>query len=378
MRVPFLELKREYEAIKSEIQSAISTVLESGSYILGRCVEDFEHQFAEWLGVPHAVGVGSGTEALHLALIASGIKPGDRVLTVPNTAVPTVSAISFAGGRPVFVDVDPETYTLSPDELNRVLEQSSSANYKAIVAVHLYGHPADMDPILEVARALGLTVIEDAAQATGAMYKGQKVGTMGDFGCFSFYPTKNLGAFGDAGMVVTRSAEAAHTIRMLRNYGEKTKNVNVIQGYNSRLDAIQAAVLACKLPYLDWWNGIRRRQARLYSELLKECKVRLPIERNFAQHAYHLYVVRTQNRDVLRKRLAENGIETAIHYPRPVHLQQAYAHLGYQQGSFPVSERNAREVLSLPLSPFTRQDEMVAVAGAIRSAEQRSHGNSRI
>ncbi|MGB6063279.1 MAG: DegT/DnrJ/EryC1/StrS family aminotransferase [Desulfomonilaceae bacterium] len=370
MRVPFLELKREYEALKSDIQAAISVVLESGSYILGQSVQDFEREFAGWLGVPHAVGVGSGTEALHLALVACGIKPGDGVLTVPNTAVPTVSAISFAGGRPVFVDVDPETYTMSPGELAQVLDKySSSANYKAIVVVHLYGHPADMDPILELARAHGLAVIEDAAQATGATYKGQKVGTIGDFGCFSFYPTKNLGAYGDAGIVVTQSAEAADTIRMLRNYGEKTKNLNVIEGYNSRLDAIQAAVLACKLPYLDWWNDIRRREARLYGELLKECKVQLPIERGFARHVYHLYVVRMQNRDILRERLTENGIETAVHYPRPVHLQQAYAHLGYQQGSFPVSERNASEVLSLPLSPFTRQDEMVAVASAIRLAE---------
>lgn len=370
MRVPFLELKREYDAIKPEIQEAVSSVLESGSYILGRPVEHFEREFAGWLGAPHAVGVGSGTEALHLALVAGGIKPGDGVLTVPNTAVPTVSAISFAGGRPIFVDVDPDSYTMSPSALAEALEESTpSVNCKAIVVVHLYGHAADMDPIVELAQTYGLKVIEDVAQATGATYKGKKVGTIGDFGCFSFYPTKNLGAYGDGGMVVTHSDKDAETVRMLRNYGEKTKNINVIEGYNSRLDAIQAAVLTCKLQYLDWWNEIRRNQARLYGELLKERNVELPVEESYARHVYHLYVMRTKNRDRLRERLAENGIQTAVHYPRPVHLQQAYAHLGYQEGNFPVSERNAREVLSLPLSPFTRQDEIVAVAEAIRLLE---------
>ncbi len=370
MRVPFLELKREYETIKPEIQEVVSRVLESGSYILGQHVENFEREFAAWLGVPHAVGVGSGTEALHLALVAGGIKPGDGVLTVPNTAVPTVSAISAAGGRPVFVDVDPDTYTMSPSALAEVLEGSSSRiNYKAIVVVHLYGHPVDMDPVMGLAQAHGLKVIEDAAQATGATYKGKKVGTIGDFGCFSFYPTKNLGAYGDAGMIVTHSDADAEMVRMLRNYGEKAKNVNAIEGYNSRLDALQAAVLACKLQYLDSWNEIRRNQARLYGELLKECNVRLPVERSYARHAFHLYVVRAKNRNRLRERLTENGIETAVHYPRPVHLQEAYAHLGYQEGSFPVSERNAGEVLSLPLSPFTRQDEIVAVAEAFRLSE---------
>jgi dTDP-4-amino-4,6-dideoxygalactose transaminase len=370
MRVPFLELKREYEAIKPEIQEAVSTVLESGSYILGQPVEHFEREFAGWLGASHAIGVGSGTEALHLALVAGGIKPGDGVLTVPNTAVPTVSAISFAGGRPVFVDVDPDSYTMSPSALAEALEGSSpAANYKAIVVVHLYGHSADMDPIVELAQAYGLKVIEDVAQATGATYKGKKVGTIGDFGCFSFYPTKNLGAYGDGGIVVTHSDKDAETIRMLRNYGEKTKNFNVIEGYNSRLDAIQAAVLTCKLQYLDWWNEIRRNQARLYGELLKQCNVQLPVEKGYAQHVYHLYVMRTGNRNRLREHLAENGIQTAVHYPRAVHLQQAYAHLGYREGAFPVSERNALEVLSLPLSPFTRQDEIVAVAEAIKLLE---------
>lgn len=370
MRVPFLELKREYEAMKPEIQEAVSRVLESGSYILGQHVENFEREFAGWLGVPHAVGVGSGTEALHLALAAGGIKRGDGVLTVPNTAVPTVSAISFAGGRPVFVDVDPDTYTMSPSALAEVLEGSPPPiDYKAIIVVHLYGHPADMDPIVELAQAHGLKVIEDAAQATGATYKGKKVGTIGDFGCFSFYPTKNLGAYGDAGMVVTHSDEDAETVRMLRNYGEKAKNVNAIEGYNSRLDAVQAAVLTCKLQYLDWWNEIRRNQALLYGELLKERKIKLPVEKSYARHVYHLYVVRAKNRNRLRESLAVNGIETAVHYPRPIHLQEAYAHLGYQKASFPMSERNAGEVLSLPLSPFTRQDEIVAVAEAIRLLE---------
>lgn len=257
---------------------------------------------------------------------------------------------------------------MSPSALAEALKGSSPAGrYKAIVVVHLYGHPADMDPIVELAQTHDLKVIEDVAQAAGATYKGQKVGTIGDFGCFSFYPTKNLGAYGDAGMVVTHSDEDAGTIRMLRNYGEKTKNINVIEGYNSRLDAIQAAVLTRKLPYLDWWNEIRRNQARLYGELLKECDVRLPIEKGYARHVYHLYVVRMKHRNKLREALAENGIQTAVHYPRPVHLQQAYAHLGYPKGSFPVSERNAEEVLSLPLSPFTRLDEIVAVAEALRS-----------
>jgi dTDP-4-amino-4,6-dideoxygalactose transaminase len=371
MQVPFLDLKREYLAIKDEIDSVAIRVLESGQYIFGEEVTKFEQRFAEWLGAQHAVGVASGTEALHLALVAAGVEPGDGVITVPNTAVPTVSAIDLAGGRPVFVDVDPDTYTMSPGKLAETLaDASSAADIKTIVPVHLYGHPADMDPILEIARSHGLKVVEDAAQATGATYKGRTVGTIGDFGCFSFYPTKNLGAYGDAGMVVTRTMEDAEKIKMLRNYGEEYKNRNVTQGFNSRLDAIQAAFLTCKLAYLDQWNEMRRKQARQYKRLLRSCELVLPTESDQVLHAFHLYVVRTKQRDEFRRFLAEKGVQTAVHYPLPVHFQEAYAHLGYAEKSFPVSERNAMEVVSLPCSPFAGEDEIAYVAETIHSAER--------
>ncbi|MEW6348997.1 MAG: DegT/DnrJ/EryC1/StrS family aminotransferase [Thermodesulfobacteriota bacterium] len=366
--VPFLDLKREYQSIKDEINRAVLRTLESGSYILGREVDGFEKAFARWLGLEQAVAVASGTDALMLALVAAGIQAGDRVITVPMTAVPTVSAIRCLRAEPVFVDIDPETYTMSPESLKKELENpSGSRRAKAVVPVHLYGQPADMDPIMELAALHGLVVVEDTAQALGAKYKGCPVGTIGHFGCFSFYPTKNLGACGDSGMVIVRNPEDARRLRMLRCYGEQAKNNNVIEGFNSRMDEIQAAILRTKLGRLEDWNAARREKASRYSGLLANTDLSLPKERAQCDHAYHLYVVRHPERDRLMETLAALGVQTAVHYPVPVHLQPAFSYLGYGSGSFPEAERCAKEVLSLPLSPFTRREEIERVVEAVNT-----------
>ena len=337
-------------------------MLKSGWFILGHELQRFEEDLADYLGVSYAIGVGSGTEALHLALIACGIKPGDEVITVPNTAVPTVSAIDFAGGIPVFVDVDPETYLMSPESLDEYLRRNSK-KAKAVIPVHLYGHPVEMDHLLAISEVYGLKVIEDCAQAHGTLYKGRKVGTLGDAGCFSFYPTKNLGAYGDAGIVVTGDKKIAERIRMLRNYGEESKYKNVIRGFNSRLDELQAAILRVKLGFIDEWNALRRRNAQLYNTLLKDTRLKLPVEKKEAVHVYHLYVVRTKYRDFLKRALSDKGIGTAIHYPTPVHLQGAYRNLGYKEGAFPIAEKCTREILSIPIFPQlseTVADEIIS------------------
>jgi dTDP-4-amino-4,6-dideoxygalactose transaminase len=370
--IPFVNLSQQYLTIKKEIDQAISRVLNRGWFILGEELASFEKAFARYCRVNHAVGVGSGTEALHLSLLACGVKPGDEVITVPNTAVPTVSAIDFANARPIFVDIDPETYTMDPNKLDEFLKKRygnsdsrSIKKPKAIIPVHLFGHPADMDPIMDIARKYDMKVIEDACQAHGTEYKGIKVGSIGDAGCFSFYPTKNLGAYGDSGTVITADEDIAKQLRMLRNYGEEKKYFNVMRGFNSRLDEIHAAILKVKLNHLDMWNEKRRGYAGLYSTLLKESPVTTPVEKKYAKHVFHLYVIRANERDKLQKWLKSRGIVTSIHYPAPIHLQPAYQDLGYKKGDFPISEKYAAQILSLPMFPELTKDQIGFIAQAI-------------
>lgn len=361
MNIPVFDLKRQYENLKTEIDNAFKSVLENGIFVLGENVKRFEEEFAEYLGAGFAVGVGSGTEALHLSLKACDIGYGDEVITVPNTAVPTISAISFAGAKPVFVDITPDTCTM---DLRKV-EEKITDKTKAILPVHLYGHSTEMEQIMKLAKAHNLRVIEDACQAHGAKYNSKNAGTIGDMGCFSFYPTKNLGAYGDGGMVVTNNEELYKKLIMLRNYGEVKKFTSKIEGFNSRLDEIQSAVLRVKLKYLDEWTNKRREIATMYHQLLYNSNVQLPCERQWAKHVYHLFVIRVNKRDALKDYLHERGVGTQIHYPIPVHLQDAYKKLGHKAGDFPISERNAEEILSLPIYPELTTEEIEAVAGLI-------------
>jgi dTDP-4-amino-4,6-dideoxygalactose transaminase len=361
MNIPVFDLKRQYENLKTEIDNAFKSVLENGIFVLGENVKRFEEEFAEYLGAGFAVGVGSGTEALHLSLKACDIGYGDEVITVPNTAVPTISAISFAGAKPVFVDITPDTYTM---DLRKVEERITDKT-KAILPVHLYGHSTEMEQIMKLAKAHDLRVIEDACQAHGAKYNSKNAGTIGDMGCFSFYPTKNLGAYGDGGMVVTNNEELYKKLIMLRNYGEVKKFTSKIEGFNSRLDEIQSAVLRVKLKYLDEWTNKRREIATMYHQLLYNSNVQLPCERQWAKHVYHLFVIRVNKRDALKDYLHERGVGTQIHYPIPIHLQDAYKKLGHKAGDFPISERNAEEILSLPIYPELTTEEIEAVAGLI-------------
>jgi len=359
MRIEFNDLKPQHRELRREIQAAVEQVMDDGWFILGKQGESFEREFADYCGVAHCVGVGSGTEAIHLALVACGVQPGDDVVTVSLTAVPTASAISFAGARPVFVDVDPRTFTMDPARL----ESALTPRTKAILPVHLYGQTADMDPILEIGRRHGIPVIEDACQAHGAEYKGRRAGSLGSMAAFSFYPTKNLGACGDGGAVTTDDPELADRLRLLRNYGQRKRYYHESKGYNSRLDEVQAAILRVKLRHLNGWNEVRRTKATLYSSRLRE--VLCPLEAGYARHVYHLYVVRSRRRDELQRFLAERGIGTLIHYPVPVHLQEAYRDLGLPRGALPVTERCAEEILSLPLYPELPDELVVEVAETI-------------
>jgi dTDP-4-amino-4,6-dideoxygalactose transaminase len=356
--IPFVDLTAQYHSLKEKIDKGVSKVLESGWYILGENVARFEQRFASYCNAKHGIGVASGTDALHLSLLALGVGRGDEVITVANTATPTVLAITYTGATPVFVDINPHTYTIDVEKIKKAITERT----KAIIPVHLYGQPADMTPIMEVAAEHDLYVIEDACQAHGAEYKGKKVGAIADLGCFSFYPTKNLGACGDGGMVVTNNKELAELVVMLRNYGMKQQYHSLIQGYNSRLDEIQAAILNVKLQYLDEWNRARRKNAEAYSELLNENIIK-PFEADYAFHVYHLYVIRTQNRDRLKARLAEKGITTAIHYPVPVHQQQAFEYLNTPR--LPFTEQLAGEILSLPVYPELQTEQIEYIADAI-------------
>ena len=367
--IPFGNLHAQYLTIQAEINAAIQEVLDSGWFILGKHAEAFEREFAAYCGAQYAVGVGSGTEALHLALVAAGLAPGDEVVTVPNTAVPTVSAISFAGAVPRFVDIDPATYLMDvkllKDLLATEIEQHQNTRIKVLMPVHLYGQCADMDPILALACQYHLTVIEDAAQAHGAEYKGRKAGTLGDMGCFSFYPSKNLGAYGDAGLIVTNQPEIAERLKLLRNYGQEKRYYHKIKGFNSRLDEIQAAILRKKLVFLDAWNARRRENAAFYHTLLQHEPLILPVEASYGKHSYHLYVVRVKVREPFQRFLSEQGVETLIHYPVPIHLQEAYADLQIKPGTFPVAEQCAQELVSLPLYPELQPAQIQMICACI-------------
>ena len=361
--IPLVDLKAQYRTLKPEIDAAIGRVLESGQFVLGPAVEAFEREFASYCGAAHAVGVNSGTSALHVALIAAGVLPGDEVITVPFTFVASVAAIEYAGARPVLVDIDPDYYTMDSSALERAITPRT----KAIMPVHLFGQPADMDPILDIGRRHRVAVIEDAAQAHGAEDKGRRVGSIGDIGCFSFYPGKNLGAYGEGGAAVTNNPEFAATMRLLRSWGEKTRYEHSIKGFNYRMEGIQGAILGVKLRHLEQWTEARRARAATYGKLLQAAGVRIPKARADVRHVYHVYAVRLEQRDAWRARLQEMGIQTGVHYPIPVHLQPAYRNLGYQAGDFPVSEAVAREVLSLPMYPEMTDKQIEEVTGVLRA-----------
>jgi len=357
--IPFFDLTQQYKNIQDEIDDATARVLKSGWFILGPEVRAFEKEFAEYIGTRFAIGVGSGTEALHLALLALGIGAGDEVITVPNTAVATVAAIELTGARAVLCDVRADSMLMDVEQLERAITPRT----RAIIPVHLFGQSCDLEPILEMARARKIFVLEDCAQAHGATYRGKRVGSWGDIAAFSFYPTKNLGAYGDGGAVVTNNAQLAERVNLLRQYGWRQRYVSEIKGMNSRLDELQAAILRVKLCHLDAWNAARRERAALYTELLRT--VTPPREMAYGQHVYHLYVVQTPRRESLIAHLQSRGIGTAIHYPLAIHQQAAYANLGYREEDLPVASRLAREIVSLPLYPELALDDVRAVANAV-------------
>ncbi len=359
--IPFLDLKAQYETVGRDVEAAVVDVLRSGEYVLGPRVAAFEHDFAAWCGAEQAIAVSSGTAALHLALLAAGIGPGDEVITVPMTFVATVAAVLYAGATPVLVDIDPATWTMDPMKI----EAAITPRTRAIMPVHLHGRLAAMDEIVAIARRHGLLVIEDAAQAHGAERGGRRAGTFGDIGCFSFYPGKNLGACGEGGAVVTNDAKLADGVRLLRDWGQKAKYEHVTVGFNLRMDNVQGAVLGVKLPHLEGWTERRRTVAALYSELLADTGLQLPAASG-KDHVFHVYAVRTPQRDALRHALTAAGIATGIHYPTPVHLQPGYASLGYKAGAFPESERMARETLSLPIFPEMTDEKVRTVVAAVR------------
>ena len=360
--IPLVDLRAQYLSIKNEIDAAVAHVLDTGQFVLGDEVEAFEREFASYSGAADGIGLNSGTSALHLALLAAGVRAGDEVITVPFTFVATVAAIGYIGARAVFVDIDPATFTMDVTQL----EGAITPRTKAIVPVHLYGQPADMDPIIAIARRHNLVVIEDACQAHGAAYNGQPVGSLADAACFSFYPGKNLGAYGEAGMVVTSRPDIAREVRMLRDWGQDRKYHHVLKGYNFRMDGIQGAILRVKMRHLEDWTRARRAHAREYDRLLADSGLQGPVEASYARHVYHVYAVRTSERAALQRTLQANGIGSGIHYPVPVHLQPAYADLGYGPGDFPEAERAANEVLSLPMYPELSHTTIEVVAAAIR------------
>jgi len=364
MQVPFVDLRAQYAALKPRMDEAVQGVMSRAAFILGDEVEAFENEFGEAIGSRHVVGVASGTDALHLALRALGIGPGDEVVTVPNTYIATVLAITFAGATPVFVDADDQTCQMDVSKLASAIGPRT----RAVIPVHLTGAAVPMDAVVEIASEAGVEIVEDAAQAHLARWRGRAVGTIGRLGAFSFYPGKNLGAYGDGGAVATDDDALAATLRMLRNMGQPAKYDHRVIGWNSRLDGIQAAVLRVKLPHLEEWNEARRRAAALYDELLEGVgDVRTPKVPEGATPIYHLYMIRTSHRDDLARHLGERGVATGIHYPVPVHLTPAYADLGYSRGDFPVAEMLADQVLSLPMYPEIGEKAVRYVAGAVKN-----------
>lgn len=365
MKVPFQNLQAQHESMREDILRVVGDVIDAGAFAGGPFVEGFERDFAAYCGTRHAMAVGSGTDALWLALVAAGVEAGDEVITVPMSFIATAEAISFSGARPVFVDIDPDTYTMDPVALEKAITPLT----KAVMPVHLFGQPADMNPILAIAAKHGLRVIEDAAQAHGAEYHGRKAGSLGDAGCFSFYPAKNLGAIGEGGAVVTDDDVLAEKIRMLRDHGQSRKYHHSILGWNSRMDGIQAAVLRLKLRHLDRQNRMRREHAVRYAELLEGVEnVILPVTRDTGTHVHHIHAIQVDERDRVISAFQKRGIGHGIHYPVPIHLQPAYASLGHAKGDFPVSEKCASRFLSLPMFPELAPEQIRTVAHALLQA----------
>ena len=361
MKVDIFTLKRQYENLKDELKAPMENVMMSGGFILGEDVGLFEQEFSAYCSAKYGIGVNSGTDALFLACLACGIGKGDEVITPTYTYIATSLAISMTGAKPVFVDIEEKTYCLDVSKIEKAITKKT----KAILPVHLYGHPADIEPIIQIAKKHKLKVIEDCAQAHGALYKNQKVGSFGDAGCFSFYPTKNLGAFGDGGMVVTNSEEIRDRMLLLHDYGRKGRYEHIIKGYNSRLDTLEAAILRIKLKHLDEWNEKRIKNSALYTMLFKKGKadIILPYESKDVRHIFHLYAVRVKERKNVMEKLADKGVRTLIHYPIPIHLQECYRELGYKKGDFPISEKCCEEILSLPMYPELTEQEIKYVVG---------------
>jgi dTDP-4-amino-4,6-dideoxygalactose transaminase len=361
VKVPFVDLKSQYASIKPEVDAAIMEVVENTAFVGGKYVQQFEEDFATFCGTKHAVGVSSGTSALHLALVAMGIGPGDEVITAANTFLATTEAITHAGATPVLVDIDAVNFNIDPAKTEAAITDKT----KAVIPVHLYGQAADMDAVTAVAEKHNLLVLEDAAQAQGAEYKGKKMGSMGTAGAFSFYPAKNLGAYGDAGAVVTDDGGIADRIRVLANHGRAGGVDHVVEGYNARLDGIQAAVLATKLPKLSGWNQMRAEAAERYDELLSGLDLKVPQRMPYAKHIYHLYVIRVRNRDRVKELMGEKGVGCGLHYALPIHTLSAYKHLGKPEGSYPVAEEVVSEILSLPMFPEITAEQQKYVAGCL-------------
>jgi dTDP-4-amino-4,6-dideoxygalactose transaminase len=364
LTVPMSDLRAQYNSLRSDMMQVLLEVAASTNYVLGPKVEQFEREFAEFVGTRHCIGVNSGTSALHLAMIGAGVGPGDEVITVPMTFIATAWGISYVGAKPVFVDIDPATYTMDVEQVERAITPRT----KAILPVHLYGQAADMQELLEIGHRHGIPVIEDAAQAHGASYRGDSAGSMGLCGCFSFYPGKNLGAYGEAGAVVTNDDALATRLHSLRDHGQRQRYHHDEIGFNYRMDAMQGAVLSLKLKHLQKWTDARRRLADRYAHLLAGLPIQLPIEMAGRRHVWHLYVVLAPGRDVIRQELQARGVQTGLHYPIPLHLQRAYKHLGYELGDFPVAERVASECVTLPLFAEMTNEQQDAVVDALRAA----------
>jgi dTDP-4-amino-4,6-dideoxygalactose transaminase len=370
--IPIIDLAAQYRELKTEIDAAIARVFESSQFILGKETATLEEEFAAYCGVPHAIGVNSGTSALHLALLAAGIGPGHEVITAPFTFFATVATIGYVGATAVYVDIDPATFNIDVSKIEAAITERT----RAIMPVHLYGLPADLNPILDIARRHKLVVIEDAAQAVGAEYRGRRVGSIGDIGCFSFYPTKNLGAAGEGGMVTTDNPEYARKIRSLRSWAEERRYYPVLKGYNYRLEGIQAAILRVKLTRLNAWTETRRALAVTYDGLLRDADVVCPSGSPNASHVYYLYTIQAAHRDALQRDLETAGIQTAVHYPTPIHLMPAYADERYRAGDFPVAEACAQTVLSLPLHAHMSGDQVAEVAGKVLELAGKKHEES--
>ncbi len=360
--VNFVDLKKQYHSIKEEIDSAVLGVLESTQFVLGKEVAAFEEEFSDYCQTDYGVAVNSGTSALHLAFLAAGIGSGDEVITVANTFIATVAAIRYTGATPVLVEMDPISYTMDPAKIEAAITERT----KAICPVHLFGQMADMDAIMAIAKNHDLLVIEDAAQAHGAEYKGKRAGSIGHIGCFSFYPGKNLGAYGEGGLVTTNDPEFARVIKMMRDWGAEKKYYHDLPGFNYRMTGLQGAILRVKLRHLEDWTEARRAHAAYYNQLLAGADVATPTAMPYARHVYHLYVIRSTMRDALQKALGEKKIYTGIHYPIPVHLQKAHADLGYKQGDLPLTEKAADEMLSLPMFAELLDEEIAFVCNAIK------------